>query len=74
MRTVVWLLRIADGENIQDCLSKARSLGCNTVGLNQIGCYSIDVPEDVSILEIDRILEDVTEVAAVAFPSLRHKD
>jgi hypothetical protein len=52
-----------------------RKLGCNTVGLETAGCYSIDVPENVRLEEIDTILDQIADRnVAVAFASLRHAE
>lgn len=72
-RSTVWLLRLQKTEAIEPCLENLRRLGCNTVSQPDLGCYSVDVPEEITLAEIDAELDllDEDEVA-VAFPSLRH--
>jgi Domain of unknown function (DUF4265) len=74
-RTTIWLLRQKRPFNMQYILEKLHSLRCNTVELEQFGCYSIDVPEDCEIDEIDKCLAllDSSKVA-VAYPSFRHNN
>src|SRR5262245_36668255 len=57
-RTTIWLLRIrAPGnDDIADILPELRALDCNTVQLPQLGCYSIDVPAERSIHQVDACL------------------
>lgn len=71
--TTVWLLRLKKTEAIELCLENLRRLGCNTVSQPDLGCYSVDVPEEITLATIDAELDllDEDEVA-VAFPSLRH--
>jgi Domain of unknown function (DUF4265) len=73
--STIWLMRIGETENIGPCLEKLRSMGCNTSTMDQVGCYSIDVPPSIAIADVDEILEQLEEDAvAVAFPSMRHPD
>lgn len=74
-RSVIWLLRIADSNEIDSCLSDVRKLGCNTAGVDDFGCYNIDVPENVPIKSVDEILLRLNDrEVAVAYPSFRHVD
>jgi uncharacterized protein DUF4265 len=74
-RTTAWLLRLQETDEIASVLSNLRELGCNTVGLDSVGCYSIDIPESVDIETIDSILSQLdSDCVAVAFPSLRHPE
>ena len=74
-RTTIWMLRLQQTEDIERALSELRTLGCNTVGLDSVGCYSIDVPERLEIEKIDPVLSGLdAECVAVAFPSMRHPE
>lgn len=72
-RSTVWLLRLTDNPPIHACLSELRSLRCNTTGLDDLGCYAIDVPASLPITDVDAVLEMLDEnLVGVAFPSMRH--
>jgi len=74
-RTTIWILRLKQNNNIDQVLDELRKLGCNTVGLDQAGCYSIDVPEALEMEEIDAVLSSLeAERAAIAYPSMRHPE
>ena len=74
-RSTIWLLRLANNDQIEPCLQKLRSLGCNTTGVAEFGCYAIDVPEALAISDVDRVLGDLDpDLVAVAFPSMRHPE
>ncbi len=74
-RSVVWLLRQSKNDKVQPVLQLLRQLGCNTSGLDELGCYTIDVPENIEITEIDKVLEDLDQTkVAIAFPSMRHPE
>jgi tRNA threonylcarbamoyladenosine modification (KEOPS) complex Cgi121 subunit len=69
------LLRLAPTREIGEALEKVRKLGCNTVSLEAVGCYAIDVPETLEMTEIDQILNELDgEKVGIAFPSFRHED
>lgn len=73
--TTIWLLRLRQPNGIDDALAKLREVGCNTVGLQAAGCYSIDVPGTISMEIVDSILAVLDDNAvAVAFPSMRHPE
>jgi hypothetical protein len=73
-RSVVWLLRIAKTEEIEGALERLRSVGCSTASLPSAGSYSIDVPGDVSVTDVDAILATLNpDKVAIAYPSFRHK-
>lgn len=75
-RTTIWLLRIAklNSDEIQRVLKELRALKCNTVQLPRFGSYSIDVPEDCAIEDVDACLEKVDQTrVAIAYPSFRHE-
>lgn len=73
--STIWFLRLKTPNNIDSVLALLRNLGCNTVGLDSLGCYAVDVPADVQMADIDVILAHLDEVVvAVAFPSMRHPD
>ena len=74
-RSVIWLLRQSMNDTVQPVLQLLRLSGCNTAGLDDFGCYTVDVPENVEITEIDKVLEALDQnTIAIAFPSLRHLD
>lgn len=74
-RTTIWLLRLKQSSGIDAALTELRALGCNTVGSAGGGCYSIDVPEAVSLESVDAVLAALDgDAVAVSFPSLRHSD
>jgi len=74
-RSVIWLLRISKGGFLDPILKNLRKIGCNTSGIESLGCYSIDVPENVSMDIVDAILSELdTSAAAVTFPSFRHPE
>jgi len=71
--STLWLLRTASPNNIHSVLAALRAKGCNTVRLEDFGCYSVDVPATVSASELDAVLSELdTDAAAVAYPSFRH--
>lgn len=73
--STIWLLRMGGDDDIGSCLEKARSMGCNTATMDQLGCYSIDVPPSVEISDIDDILAALDqESVAIAFPAMRHPE
>jgi Domain of unknown function (DUF4265) len=73
--TTVWLLRLFDNPPIEMCLQSLRTLQCNTTSLEEFGCYAIDVPPDLSIFDVDRVLDQLSsDLVAIAFPSMRHPD
>lgn len=72
--TTVWLLRTGPSDTIEPVLDRLRTLGCNTVGLEGVGAFSVDVPESIEMSAVDSILEGLdSDSVAVAFPSLRHE-
>jgi hypothetical protein len=74
-RTTIWLLRLRQTDSIAPALSKLRSIGCNTVSMDALGSYAVDVPRSVPIQVVDEVLAtlDGSEVA-VAYPSMRHPE
>jgi len=76
-RTTIWLLRMQCSSTIDIdlVLAELRALGCNTVGLEEAGAYSVDVPDSVPIETVDFALAKLdSDSVAVAFPSLRHAE
>jgi Domain of unknown function (DUF4265) len=74
-RSTIWLLRLSKNDQIEPCLHKLRSLGCNTSGVVEFGCYAIDVPEVLKIQVVDEVLKDLcSDLVAVAFPAMRHTE
>lgn len=73
--TTIWLLRLRHSNTIEPVLAELRALGCNTVGLDELGVYAIDVPESVAIEPIDDALASLdADAVAIAFPSMRHPE
>jgi hypothetical protein len=71
--SVIWLLRMAPQSGIDGVLNELRGLGCNTAELSEMGSYSIDVPEQISIGRVEKILEELDDTkVAIAYPSFRH--
>jgi hypothetical protein len=74
-RTTIWILRLQDSNQIAAALTELRALGCNSVGLDSAGSYSVDVPEKVSMHRVDAILSKLdSDLSAVAYPSMRHPE
>jgi hypothetical protein len=74
-RTTIWILRTGHPDNIADVLPALRTLHCEVSQLPQLGVYSVDVPEEVSIDDVDACLAQLDpRSVAVAYPSLRHGD
>lgn len=72
--STIWILRLAEENRIESTLENLRGLGCNTVRLPQYGIYSVDVPGNVGIAEIDKCLAELDpECVAIAYPSFRHE-
>jgi len=66
----LWLLRLKYSDTINSVLSQLRGRGCNTVGLDALGAYALDVPESVPIEAVDEALEQLDpESVAAEFPS-----
>lgn len=73
--STIWVLRTQSGAPIEDVLGRLRAIGCNTVGANSIGMYAVDVPPEVDIEGVDKVLESLDgDEAGVAYPSFRHHD
>lgn len=72
-RTTIWLLRLRETTEINKILQELSLLNCKSVSLPQYGCYSIDVPAESKIDQVDACLAklNVSHVA-VAYPSFRH--
>jgi hypothetical protein len=74
-RTTIWLLRLRQTNEIAAALSNLRSIGCNTVGLDSVGSYAIDIPDSVSIESVDAVLDKLDrDSVAIAYPSMRHPE
>ncbi|MGR9116094.1 MAG: DUF4265 domain-containing protein [Gammaproteobacteria bacterium] len=74
-RTTIWLLRIAETQEIEKVLERLHKLKCKTVQLPQYGCYSIDVPAECPLQDIDACLASLdSSRVAVAYPSFRHEE
>jgi Domain of unknown function (DUF4265) len=73
--TTVWLLRLKRDNRIEEALERLRTLGCNTTGFSQAGCYSVDVPGEVDLADVDEALSILDEESVgVAYPSMRHEE
>lgn len=73
--TTIWLLRKGPGANLEGVLVRLRGAGCATVELPDYGCYSVDVPGEVSISLVDEVISELdATTVAVAYPSFRHDD
>jgi hypothetical protein len=73
--TTIWLLRMEATTTIAPILDRLQELGCSTVRLEQAGAYAVDVPESVSMDDVDALLEELdSDVVAAAFPSMRHPE
>lgn len=73
-RTTVWILRTGPGDNIAAVLRELQSIGCKVVDIPRLGCYSVDVPAEVSIADVDAFLAHLdASSTAVVFPSFRHE-
>lgn len=74
-RSTIWLLRIAETQNIESVLQELRLLNCNTIRLPEYGSYSIDVPAGIKIQEVDFCLAKLDpDCVVIAYPSFRHED
>jgi Domain of unknown function (DUF4265) len=72
-RTTIWILRTGPNDNIRPVLEGLKSLGCKSVELSELGCYSVDVPAEVSIADVDTLLSSLDPInTAAVFPSFRH--
>lgn len=73
--STVWLLRMRRSETIDAVLTELRDVRCNTVRLDDVGAYAIEVPPEVPIAIVDAILAHLdSDAVAVAFPSMRHDE
>lgn len=73
--TTIWLLRLSPENNIEKVLDRLLLLGCAVVRLSELGAYSVDVPPEVLMSNVDGILEGLNpDEVAIAFPSFRHAD
>lgn len=74
-RSTIWLLRLKRPNQIEDVLARLRAIGCYSVAFDSGGSYAVDVPETISMADVDAILAQLdAEEAAVAFPSMRHPE
>lgn len=72
-RTTVWILRTGPKDNISTVVRDLQAIDCKVVELPTLGCYSVDVPAEVCIDNVDACLAQLdTSSTAVAFPSFRH--
>lgn len=73
--STIWLLRMATDPELESVLAGLRHLNCNTVSLQQFGCYSVNVPPGCNISDVDACLARLDESCiAVAYPSFRHDE
>jgi hypothetical protein len=74
-RSIIWLLIISKDACVNPILENLQKIGCHTAGIENLGCYSVDVPENVLIDVVDAILNELdTSTVAVTFPSFRHPE
>ena len=74
-RSTVWIWTSPNCVGIEDALDCLKSRSCNIERLIQFNYYSVDVPPECSIGELDTCLSDISdEEMAVVYPSLRHED
>ena len=74
-RSTIWLLRKQKTPQIAAVLRSVREMGCNTVQLAEFGCFSIDVPAELSIDKVDACISLLPSAdVAVAHPSFRHEE
>jgi hypothetical protein len=73
--STIWILRLDGNQSIDSCLAELRLLQCNTAGIDEFGCYAVDVPDFVQIADVDFILNSLDEnLVGIAFPSMRHPE
>jgi hypothetical protein len=69
--SLVWLMNLEDA-NIESELKRARDLGCNTEGLDQLNYHAIDVPPHIDVKKFDKIIDSLeSKGVATAFPVWR---
>jgi hypothetical protein len=74
-RTTMWVLRLAESDEISGLMKYLRSLGCHTVQLKQYGCYAVDIPGEVSMKNVDSWVGSLdSDKTAVVFPSFRYAE
>jgi hypothetical protein len=70
--TTIWILKLGDID-LNKILGNLHSIGCNTVSLDELGAYAVDVPSEVKIANVDDLLSYLDkDSVAVAYPSFRH--
>ncbi len=73
--STIWLLRTGPGVDVEQVLEEVRNVGCSTTALDRLGAYSICVPSNVAMFDVDSVLDRLPEDdLAVAFPSFRHPE
>jgi len=73
-RSVVWIMQLGEVD-LDGVVSHLRLLGCNTEYLREFAFFAIDVPEELSMAQVDSILAGVpSKDVAIAYPSVRHRD
>lgn len=71
-RSTLWLMAYGD-YSVEGVLDGLKRLGCNVEDLKQFRYFSIDVPEDCSLADLDQCLDGLDEEnSALAYPSFRH--
>ena len=70
--STVWIMVHGD-HSISDVIERLKQLKCNVAELEQYHYFSIDVPAECTVEQLDSCLDVLSEdVASVAFPSFRH--
>jgi hypothetical protein len=71
-RSTIWLLK-GDAADLEPHLESLKNLNCNVERFTQVTLCSIDVPESVSVSEIDAIMARIkADGGQIAYPSFRH--
>lgn len=71
-RSTIWLLNINNYEYLDIHLSNFKKQKCNIEEFEQIGLFSIDVPQEANKQDINIILDHLEEErVAIAYPSYR---
>jgi hypothetical protein len=76
-RSTIWLLQIGpiEAERLENAFRDLHGLGYNTVRLPEYGCYSVDVPPECPIENVDSVLDALdSSSVVVAYPSFRHEE
>jgi len=71
--STVWII-VHGNHSIDDVIERLKQLNCNVAEFEQYRYFSIDVPPECSVEQLDSCLDALSEEeASVAFPSFRHE-